>query len=542
MASAKPAFIDIYMNLVKHVEMLTDKLQQDLELRLKRLNTKPTAQPTAPPVKVEPEPIDPASTQPQNNVPPPVSPPSGDKTGSVNGADVPTSAVTKSGKPWWTKLPAWRGIRGVFRWLWYGHHRDNPDYAPYVKDWVDSFSRDRLKLSEYAAMQDRSLEIAEEFTNTLCTEFIEASLNDLPDLKNLIDQFKSDVRKAVYAAIKQTYELGKNSGGSASPVVNNPADPARKSDMGGDADDAGGDVGGLRPKPKSVVPTKVDEPSAETGDDKLQPTLSSQTDEELPTPPKRRRKKKIEPPVGDGTGEVTPELNPSVEPAGDEVGREVPEPESAVTPTDADSAEVVYGTKKVSPEELEGLKLNWDQRGEMLKTIESKMSGSKKTPMQQRRHKEWKDGKAGKEKAYQYLKSKSLIPDAPDDLKNIGGNARLRNYIQSIFHVTPKAAEGLMAFIKTRDKKSDLPIGGQTARSEQEVDAEVDDMLNKLGEHAVWSEFNRKLYEEMSADEKKDYLLSLMKKGKQDTFLPRMKVNLMPWNEKVAFYKNLLRA
>jgi len=527
MAQPKPPYLNIYLNLVNHVELLTDKLQQDLEARLKRLDQRkpaPTEKEPAPVNVPAPTPVTP--TPAVDDTPPPVDTHDPSKTGTVHGTEVPTSAVTQSGKPWWTKLPAWRGIRGIFRWFWYGHHRDNPDYAPYIKDWVDTFSKDRLKLVEYASMQDKAEDIAEQFTKAICQEFIEASLADMPDLKNLIDGFKSAVCKAVFNAIKQVYELGKGSGGTAAPTPITPPE-AEKTD-------------GSKPKP--VVPTPKDEPAADDATSRLQPALSPQTDADLPGPsPKRTRKKKmVVPPAGEEVTPTTP-ATPVAEkppaPEGEDVGRELPTP---TTPDD--SAAVLYGTRKLSDEELEGMKLSWDQRADMLKTIESKMSGSKKTPLQQRRHKEWKDGKAGKEKAYQYLKSKSLVPEAPDDLKNIWANARLRNYIGTIFHVTPKAADLLMAYIKTREKKSDLPIGGQTSKSEKEVDAEVDDILNRLESHDVWSNFNRNLYEEMTPEEKKNYLLELLRKGKQDTFIPKLKVDSLPWTEKIAFYKKLLRA
>lgn len=108
------------------------------------------------------------------------------------GSDSPVAATP----PVKSFQPKWRGLRGVLRWLWKGHSKDNPDYAHlYGQDGTRAESRERRPtLAEYLA-ETRVIEgFADEiFMETFGTLLTESSIN----ISDLVNQFKMDFRNVI---------------------------------------------------------------------------------------------------------------------------------------------------------------------------------------------------------------------------------------------------------------------------------------------------------------------------------------------------------
>lgn len=103
----------------------------------------------------------------------------------------PPSAGYVQGKP-----PGWRGVRGVLRWLWYGKHADNPDYAPYEMNPGEEppVQREWASLSEYATFLERAEIAADQIAQELFGNILSEENSEFKQkIANLLAQFKNEL-------------------------------------------------------------------------------------------------------------------------------------------------------------------------------------------------------------------------------------------------------------------------------------------------------------------------------------------------------------
>ncbi|NBT57453.1 hypothetical protein EBT16_01595 [bacterium] len=91
--------------------------------------------------------------------------------------------------------PKWRGLRGVLRWLWKGHSKDNPDYAHLYGGEAKSESKTgRLTLAEYL----NEVRTIDGFAEEICSEVFGGLLAEaFINISDLLGQFKMDFRNII---------------------------------------------------------------------------------------------------------------------------------------------------------------------------------------------------------------------------------------------------------------------------------------------------------------------------------------------------------
>lgn len=95
----------------------------------------------------------------------------------------------------WSKLPWWRGIRGLIRSLYYGNHKNNPDYQDYGINPNESV-KERLSLSEYLEItKEIEKAIAETLSSVCSSEILTEETN--PELQSLFINFAQKLKQRV---------------------------------------------------------------------------------------------------------------------------------------------------------------------------------------------------------------------------------------------------------------------------------------------------------------------------------------------------------
>ena len=114
--------------------------------------------------------------------------------------------------------PKWKGLRGVWRWLWKGKSKDNPDYAHLYKN------ENRISLEQY--LEEKRL--INKFADNILIEVFGASLYQenasIGAVSNILFQFKNDFRSIIMKYRALMLKANK-ADPKSEPVVDPKADP-----------------------------------------------------------------------------------------------------------------------------------------------------------------------------------------------------------------------------------------------------------------------------------------------------------------------------
>lgn len=179
---------DIEQQVFKQVGMLTKKYN---DIIMNIIGTSP-AQPSTPSGSPG---VSPGASSPQSppTTPSPAKPPGTQPSDSKEEA------------------PGWRGLRGALRWLWYGKHRDNPDYLNYKSP----NQNESLSLEQYRSLKERASETADKivektFEHILCEDVTN-------QIQSVLNQYKSDlIRLILRPYLHNAWRVGVKHGSSLS--------------------------------------------------------------------------------------------------------------------------------------------------------------------------------------------------------------------------------------------------------------------------------------------------------------------------------------
>lgn len=162
---------------------------------------------------------------------------------------MPSQAAAPSARYIQGQPPGWRGIRGMLRWLWYGKHADNPDYAPYEVN--PGEQNESLSLNQYARFMERAEVTVERITEEVFGNVLSEEDNDFQRMVGeLLNQFKQElIRLVIRPMFHQFWRTGLHRGIEMSNKAGGPPEVTS-------SDDGGDDM----PPPDSSAPPASSEP------------------------------------------------------------------------------------------------------------------------------------------------------------------------------------------------------------------------------------------------------------------------------------------